>query len=118
MSFSLYSFRYVPAAVEISRTASSGGTPNVVSHDHHNHNSKIGGENSNPVISFGVAPNDGNRNLGGNFSYHEFMEPCIGSAAGGKPAQQQNRQQLHPNYATGFESANLTLRPNKNILQK
>ena len=64
-----------------------------------------------------MAPNDGNRNLGGNFSYHEFMEPCIGSAAGGKPAQQQTRQQLHPNYITGFESAS-TVRQNKNILQK
>ena len=65
-----------------------------------------------------MAPNDGNRNLGGNFSYHEFMEPCIGSAAGGKTAQQQTRQQHHSNYMTGFEPASTIQRQNKNILQK
>ena len=103
------SFSYVPAAVEISRTASASRNSNTGSHDHRNHASKHSVDNINPAMhQYGVAANNGNPPLNANLGFHDFSEPCLGSGLNGKPSNAQrshlSHQHHHPSYMPGYES--------------
>ena len=93
-------FRYVPAAVEISRTASSSGNSNFVANEHHhNHASKSHPDNINSAHVFGLAPNNGNQPINANIGFHDLVEPpCLGGAGmNGKPTQRAHLAKHHPN---------------------
>jgi hypothetical protein len=101
-----YVSRYVPAAVEISRTASrTSGNSNLVSNDHRNHATKNPPDSINPVLSFGVAPNDGNPPANANLAFHDLGEPGLGPGINGKPTQRSHpSHHHHSSYMPGYES--------------
>ena len=93
-------FRYVPAAVEISRTASSSGNSNFVANEHHhNHASKSHPDNINSAHVFGMAPNNANQPINANIGFHDLVEPpCLGGAGmNGKPTQRTHLAKHHQN---------------------
>ena len=90
----------------------------MVSHDHHNHTSKNASDSINPVLSFGVAANNGNRSLNSNLAFNDLVEPYLVPGMEIKAPQHSNIPQHHQqSYILGVEPGS-TIRLNKNVLQK
>ena len=66
-----YFYSYVPAAVEISRTASSSGHSNLLN-DHRNHTSKNTPDGMHQGHSYGVSTNNGGHPVDANFGFHDL----------------------------------------------
>ena len=101
----MYLYRYVPAAVEISRTASSSGNSNVITNDHRNHTSKH--DSMHQGHAYGVSSNNGGHPVNANIGFHGLVDPGLGSGVNGKSSSQRSQQSHHhhhSNYLTWFKS--------------
>ena len=96
--FKFTSLRYVPAAVEISRTASSSGNSNLMNNDHRNHTSRHTGDGMHQGHSFGMSANNGGHSVNSNLAFHDLVEPGLN----GKSSSQRSHigHHQHSSYVT------------------
>ena len=100
ISFSTSIYRYVPAAVEISRTASSSGNSNVITNDHRNHTSK--NDSMHQGQAYGVSANNGGHPVNANLGFHNLVDHGLSSGLNDKSSSQRPQQthHHHSNYLT------------------
>ena len=96
--FKFTSLRYVPAAVEISRTASSSGNSNLMNNDHRNHTSRHTGDGMHQGHSFGMSANNGGHSVNSNLAFHDLVEPGLNGKSNSQRSHIGHHQ--HSSYVT------------------